>query len=42
MLGAFTENGPYWLKYHPDEKPRVKLEYNPHSWNNQANVLYLD
>ena len=42
MLGAFTENGPYWLKYNPDDHPRVRLENNVHSWNQQANVLYLD
>ena len=43
MLGLYTENGPFFYKYNSDdiEDPFI-LEYNSYSWNNHANVLYLD
>lgn len=42
MLGMLTENGPLNVKYDKHQKPRVSLEFNKYSWNNKANVLYLD
>ena len=44
MLGFFTENGPYNFAVGKDEdgKPKAEFKYNPYSWNNHANVLYLD
>ena len=43
MLGLYTENGPYWYKYREGhaEQP-FTLEKNEHSWNNVANVMYVD
>lgn len=37
LLGAFTELGPYHVTGTGD-----KLEYNPYSWNNFANMLFLE
>ena len=42
QIGMFTENGPYTVKYDKPHKPRISLTYNDYSWNNKANVLYLD
>jgi cathepsin A (carboxypeptidase C) len=43
MLGMFTENGPYNFKYNADSvNDRFIFEKNEFSWNNNANVLYLD
>ena len=45
MLGAFTENGPYNYKYNASEvsaRNRGSLTYNNYSWNNNANVLFID
>ena len=43
MLGLYTENGPYNYRYNASSiSERAKFEYNEHSWNNHANVLYLD
>jgi carboxypeptidase C (cathepsin A) len=43
MLGLWTENGPYNYKYNASSiADRVVFEYNEHSWNNHANVLYID
>ena len=43
MLAMFTENGPYNFRYNPGSvEDRFKFEYNEYSWNNNANVLYLD
>ena len=43
MLGMFTENGPYNFKYNPDSvSDRFIFDKNEFSWNNNANVLYLD
>lgn len=36
MLGLFSENGPYWVN---DD---ATLTTNIYSWNNNANVLYVD
>ena len=43
MLGIYTENGPFNFKY-DRENPMdpFKLEYNAYSWNNNANVMYVD
>lgn len=45
MLGAWTEQGPYFYRYNSngttmDEK--LKMEYNEHAWNNRANVMFVD
>lgn len=37
MLGATTENGPF--VFIPGT---TELKLNPYSWNNNANVLYLE
>ena len=43
MLGMFTENGPYNYRYNASSvENRFTFEYNEYSWNNNANVLYLD
>jgi len=43
MLGLFTENGPYNYKYRAGHaKQPWTLEHNDYSWNNAANVLYID
>ena len=42
MIGAFTENGPYNLKYNKTYDPKFKFEKNEYSWNQKANVLYID
>lgn len=43
MLGLWTENGPYNYKYNASSiEDRAKFEFNEHSWNNHANVLYID
>lgn len=36
MFGLFQENGPYHIN------SKANLEINPFSWNNNANVLYVD
>ena len=36
LLGLFSENGPYWVN---DD---ATLARNEHSWNNNANTLYVD
>lgn len=33
FLGAFTENGPYNLKYNKTSDTRFILEKNSYSWN---------
>mmetsp|Transcript_38133 Transcript_38133/g.50052 ORF Transcript_38133/g.50052 Transcript_38133/m.50052 type:complete len:139 (+) Transcript_38133:228-644(+) len=43
MLGLYTENGPYWYRYRKGHaKEPFELEYNEHSWNSAANVMYVD
>ena len=43
MLAMFTENGPYNFRYNSGTvSERFEFEYNEYSWNNNANVLYLD
>jgi cathepsin A (carboxypeptidase C) len=43
MLGMYSENGPYMWRYTPTGQiARGTMEYNPHSWNSQANVMYVD
>jgi cathepsin A (carboxypeptidase C) len=45
MLAAFTELGPYTYKYNASEtsvRNRGSLTYNKYSWNNNANVLFID
>jgi len=43
MLGFFTENGPYNYHFNPEStKERGTFEYNKWSWNNEANVMYID
>ena len=43
MLAMFTENGPYNFRYNAGTvSERFEFEYNEYSWNNNANVLYLD
>ena len=34
-IAIFTENGPFFIK-------NDKLEKNMHSWNNNANMIYID
>lgn len=41
-IGMFTENGPYNFKFDKMSKPAFNLTHNKYSWNNNANVLYLD
>ena len=43
MLGMFTENGPYNFRYNRDKiKDPFEFESNEFSWNNEANVMYVD
>lgn len=43
MLAMYTENGPYMWRYTPTGQiARGTMDYNPYSWNNQANVMYVD
>ena len=43
MLGMYTENGPYNFRYNGSSvKERFTFEYNKYSWNNNANVMYVD
>lgn len=43
MLAFWTENGPYTYHYNASSiKERATFEYNPYSWNNNANVLFID
>jgi carboxypeptidase C (cathepsin A) len=44
MLGAFTENGPYWFRFNSTARNEEKayFEYNKFSWNNNAHVLFVD
>jgi carboxypeptidase C (cathepsin A) len=44
MLGAFTENGPYWFRFNSSARNEEKayFEYNEFSWNNNAHVLFVD
>jgi hypothetical protein len=43
MLGLWTENGPYNYVYNSSStSARAMFEYNKHSWNNEAHVLYID
>lgn len=43
MLGLYTENGPFNFKYNKSNiKDPFELEYNEFSWNNHANVMYVD
>lgn len=37
LLACFQENGPFIFK--PEE---TKFTMNPNSWNNNANLLYLE
>ena len=40
MLAAFTENGPCLV---PEKgADRGKAVYNPHAWNSNATVIWLD
>ena len=36
MLGLFIENGPFTIN------DNLNLTTNPYSWNNNANVIYVD
>ena len=43
MLGLFTENGPYNFSFDPEHiKDPYIFEKNEWSWNNKANVMYVD
>jgi carboxypeptidase C (cathepsin A) len=45
MLGAYTENGPYNWFYNEtasDAEGRANFIYNNNSWNNEANVMFID
>ena len=43
MLGLYTENGPFNFKFNKSNiKDPFELEYNEYSWNNKANVMYVD
>ena len=42
QLALFTENGPYMINKNSTAKGTNKLLYNKYSWNNKANVLFLD
>ena len=42
LIGAFTENGPYNVKFNSTGIPMLSLEKNNYSWNQNANLLYLD
>jgi cathepsin A (carboxypeptidase C) len=45
MYAAYTENGPYNYKFSNEGfamDDKFKMEFNKFSWNNKANVLYLD
>jgi len=39
MLGWATENGPQMMR---DGEERFDKDINPFSWNNNANVLYIE
>ena len=41
LLGQFIENGP-WHPYASDSYGDVNIEYNPYSWNQMANMLFLE
>ena len=41
MLGLFYENGPFTFKNDIDMED-LTLESNPHSWNQNANLLFVD
>jgi serine carboxypeptidase-like clade 1 len=40
MDGFMTEHGPFHINLMADKQ--VKLTWNPHSWNRNANVIYLE
>jgi cathepsin A (carboxypeptidase C) len=43
MLGLYTENGPYNFRFDKDHiKDPFELVKNNFSWNNAANVMYID
>ena len=43
MLGIYTENGPFNYRYESsDPMDPFRLDHNPYSWNNNANVMYVD
>jgi carboxypeptidase C (cathepsin A) len=43
MLALYTENGPYNWEYTPlGQFSQGKMEYNHYSWNQKANVMYID
>jgi cathepsin A (carboxypeptidase C) len=43
MLAFFTENGPYNWHYTPlGQFSKGTMDYNPYSWNQKANVMYVD
>ena len=43
MLGFFGENGPYNYVYNTSSmSDRFDFERNDFSWNNNANVMYVD
>ena len=43
MLGLYTENGPFNFKFEREHiKDPFKFERNEYSWNNHANVMYID
>eukprot|EP01132_Coremiostelium_polycephalum_P002508 gene2508-3106_t len=41
MLGALTEHGPFTV-YKDNSKGTFKIKENPYSWNQFANILYLE
>lgn len=43
MLGLYTENGPFNFHFDKENiRQPFQLENNPFSWNNEANVMYVD
>jgi len=48
MVGMMLENGPFTISFdtHEDtsvnENKKYKLNYNPYSWNNASNVLFVE
>lgn len=42
MVGMMLENGPFTISFSADSSKKYLLNYNPYSWNNVSNILFVE